>query len=84
MATPGIMELDVHGLNTHQAKIAIDSALKRAPAGAYRLRVLHGYHGGTALREMIRAQYKKHPRVLRLELGLNQGQTDLVLREYFS
>ena len=78
----GILELDLHGRNTYQAKIAIDSQLKRARSGVYRLRLIHGYHGGTALRDMIRETYRHHPRVLRVELGLNPGETDLVLREF--
>ncbi len=30
----------------------------------------------------IRKEYAKHPKVLRIELGLNPGETDLVLREF--
>ena len=78
----GILELDLHGMNTYQAKIAIDSQLKRAKQGVYRIRLIHGYHGGTALRDMIRKTYCHHPKVLRVELGLNPGETDLVLREF--
>ena len=78
----GILELDLHGMNTYQAKIAIDSQLKRAKQGVYRLRLIHGYRGGTALRDMIRETYRHHPRVLRVELGLNPGETELVLREF--
>ena len=78
----GILELDLHGMNTHQAKIAIDSQLKRAKQGVYRLRLIHGYRGGTALRDMIRETYRHHPRVLRVELGLNPGETELVLRDF--
>ena len=66
-----------------QAEIAIDAALRRAKAGTYRIRLIHGYQGGTALRNMIRTKYRSHPKVLRLEMGMNQGQTDLILREYF-
>lgn len=80
--TAGILELDLHGMNTYQAKIAIDSQLRRAKQGVYRIRLIHGYHGGTALRDMIRETYRHHPRVLRVELGLNPGETDLVLREF--
>ena len=76
-----IVELDVHGMTLYQAQIAIDAALKRA-GGAYRIRVIHGFHGGTALRDGIRERYAAHPKVKRIELGLNQGQTDLVLREF--
>ena len=76
-----IVELDVHGMTPYQAQIAVDAALRRA-GGAYRIRVIHGYRGGTALRDGIRARYAAHPKVLRVELGLNPGQTDLVLREF--
>ena len=76
-----IIELDVHGMTLYQAQIAIDAALRRA-GGAYRIRVIHGYRGGTALRDGIRGRYGAHPKVRRVELGLNPGQTDLVLREF--
>lgn len=76
-----IIELDVHNMNLHQACIAIDARLRRSK-GAYRLRVIHGYHGGTVLCDGIRSRYGKHPMVKRIELGLNQGETDLVLREF--
>ena len=77
----GLLELDLHGMNVYQAQIAVDSALRRARRGTYRLRLIHGYHGGTALRDMIRARYRSHPKVLRIELGFNSGETDLILRE---
>ena len=81
--TNAVLELDLHGCTVYQAEIAIDAALRRAKAGTYRIRLIHGYQGGTALRNMIRTKYRSHPKVLRLEMGMNQGQTDLVLREYF-
>ena len=76
-----IRELDVHGMTLYQAQIAIDAALRRAK-GVYRLRVIHGYHGGTALRDGIRKHYAANKAVLRVELGLNPGETDLVLRDF--
>jgi len=79
--TESIIEIDVHNMTLYQAKIAIDAKLKRAK-GAYRIRIIHGYHGGTVLRDAIRRDYAKHPQVKRIELGLNQGETDLVLREW--
>lgn len=78
----GIVELNLHGMSKVQAKACIDAALRRAGGGVYRLRLIHGYQRGTELRDMIRSAYKKHPKVLRVELPLNPGQTDLVLREY--
>ena len=76
----GIVELDLHGMTAYQARIAIDAALRRAKPGTYRIRIIHGYHGGTALRDMVRREYAG--RVLRIELELNPGATDLVLREF--
>ena len=78
----GTIRLDIHGMNCAQAQAAIDAALRRAGGSVYRLEVVHGYHGGTQLRDMVRRVYARHPRVKRLEVGLNQGATELVLREY--
>ena len=74
-------EIDVHAMTQVQAMAAIDAALRRARGDVYRLRVIHGYRSGTALRDMVRRRYASHPKVKRLELGLNPGITDLVLRE---
>ncbi len=81
MDSYGILELDVHGMTQVQAQVAIDAKLRRAK-GVYRLRVIHGWSRGTALRDFIRRHYRNHPQVLRVELGANPGVTDLVLREF--
>ncbi|MCL2513534.1 MAG: Smr/MutS family protein [Oscillospiraceae bacterium] len=83
MISTGIIELDIHGLNKRRAKTLIDSRLRAASNGVYRIRVIHGCHRGTELRDMVRSEYINHPRVLRLELGVGAGVTDLVLRELF-
>lgn len=64
-----------------QAITAIDAVLRRTKGEVYRLTVIHGYHGGTVLRDAVRAHYRSHPKVLRVELGLNPGETDLILKE---
>ena len=56
-------------------------ALRRAGAGVYRIRVIHGCNSGTALRELVRTEYARHPRVLRIA-DANPGVTELVLREF--
>ena len=78
----GTLTVDLHGKNTYQAKVAVDAVLRRAKAGTYRIRVVHGYHGGTALRDFIRTEYGHHPKVLRLLPSSDGGATELVLREY--
>ena len=79
--TAGTVTVDLHGMNCAQAQAAVDAALRRAGRSVYRIQVVHGYHGGNALRDMVRRTYRNHPKVVRVEMGLNQGVTELVLRE---
>ena len=74
----GIWEIDLHGKNEYQARVTLDAALRRVRPGTYRIRVIHGHHGGTALRELVRREYGRHPQVLRLEAA-GPGVTELVL-----
>ena len=46
-----------------------------------RIRVIHGYNGGTRIRSMLREEYG-YGRGKRIEMGDNQGITELVLREF--
>ena len=74
----GIVTIDLHGKNEYQARITIDAALRRS-RGVYRIRCIHGYHGGTVLRNLLHREYEG--KVLRLQT-VNEGTTDLVLREF--
>ena len=76
----GVVTLDLHGKNAFQARICIDAALRRS-AGAYRLRLVHGYLRGNVLSDVIRSEYANNPKVLRAE-PVSDGVTELVLREY--
>lgn len=77
-----VVEIDLHGRNSYQAKIAIDAALRRASAATHRIRIIHGCNSGTALMDFVRESYAAHPRVLRIAAGRNRGVTELILREY--
>lgn len=74
-------EIDIHEMTKTQALAAVDAKLKRSDTSVYSIRVVHGYHGGTVLRDAVRARYARHPKVKRIELGLNPGETTLILRE---
>lgn len=78
----GILEIDIHGLNQQQAQKVIDVKLRKASASVYRIRVIHGFHGGTSLKEMVQREYRNYDKVIRIESGGNQGETFLVLREF--
>jgi DNA-nicking Smr family endonuclease len=76
------MEVDLHGKTCYQARIMMNVAFRRATAADYRLRAIHGYVRGSALKDMLLEEYARHPKVLRIEPGLNPGETIFVLREY--
>ena len=71
-------ELDLHGMTSSEAKQTLDLTLKKLPDDVRELTVIHGYRGGTALKDMVKRY--SHPRVERKIVGLNQGSTILVIR----
>lgn len=77
------MEIDLHGRNLDQARVMMRSALARATSADYRLRAIHGYTRGSAIKEMLLDEFLKHPKVIRVERTSNPGETIFVLREYF-
>lgn len=83
MKETGIVELDIHNMTWYQAKTFIDSRIKRAKKDVYVIRIIHGYHSGTKLRDMVRKEYRSNPKVKRVELSMNQGVTDIILRDLF-
>ena len=80
-----IIEIDVHGLTAEQAVNKIDRLVQSADNTVYRIRVIHGYHGGTRIREAIRREfgYGLEPKIKKILPGDNEGITELVLREYY-
>ena len=80
----GIIEIDVHGKNVEAAVEEIRKCLDNVKPGVYRIRIIHGYNGGTRIRDGIRDEfsYGREPKVKRITMGDNQGITELVLREF--
>lgn len=76
------MTIDLHGYTQEEAIRAIDRLLSRADAGTYRIRVIHGYHRGTSIKNVIRDTYRYDAKVKRVVPGDNMGITELVLREW--
>ncbi len=71
--------IDLHGQTRESAKKLIDSELKKLPPDTREVEIVHGFHQGTSLRDMVRAY--KHPKVERKILGLNQGTTVFIIRQ---
>ena len=80
----GIIEIDVHKMNVEEALNAIQKQIDNAGKSVYRIRVIHGYHGGTRIAAGIREEfgYEREPKVRRIVVGQNQGITELILREF--
>ena len=58
----GVMELDLHGMNTYQAQIAIDAALRRCGGGAPHPRLPGRHrHPGYAVDGVQQAQSSETP-----------------------
>lgn len=83
MASP-IIEIDCHGLTVDQAVRKIEVTLHTAPEATYRIRVIHGYNRGTAIKDAVLREfgYGLEPRVKRIVPGDNMGITELILKEY--
>ena len=77
-----IIEVDVHGLNVCEAESLIDRKLATAGSGVYRIKIIHGYNRGTAIRDMIYQVFRNYDEVKKIIGGNNQGETYLVLKEY--
>lgn len=82
--TNGIIEIDVHGKNVEDAVKEVKKQLDHAKPSVYRIRIIHGFHGGTRIRNGIwdEFSYGREPKVKRITMGDNQGITELVLREF--
>ena len=83
MMNSPIIEFDVHGLRTEESVAAIQKQVDQAGSAVYKIRVIHGYNGGTRIRSAIREEfsYGREPKVRRITMGANEGITELILRE---
>lgn len=81
--SPGILEIDLHGLNVEDAIKKVNSTVNKADKSVYIVRVIHGYRSGTRIKEAIvdDFSYGRNPKVKSIRPGKNQGITELVLRD---
>lgn len=80
MSAP-IVSLDLHGMRQEEACLAIDRELAAIGNSTYQIKLIHGFHRGTSLRDMVMREYRHHPMVRRVAPGENQGVTVLIIRE---
>ncbi|HIS68518.1 MAG TPA: Smr/MutS family protein [Candidatus Gallacutalibacter stercoravium] len=73
------LEVDIHGMKAAEAKRQLELLLSRAAPNIKEIVVIHGYHGGKVLQDMVRKDLK-HARIQSKMLSLNSGQTILILK----
>ncbi len=80
--TSGIIEVDLHGLRVEEAIRKVEKELSKASGSVYMIRLIHGYHGGTRIKEAVEDEfsYGRNSRVKSIRPGSNPGITELVLR----
>ena len=80
--TSGIIEIDLHGMRVEEAIKRVKSEVRKAPGSVYVIRLIHGYHGGTRIREAVEEEfsYGRDDKVKSIRSGSNPGITELVLR----
>ena len=83
MISSGIIEIDLHGLRADEAFRKAENAVRSADGSVYIIRCIHGYHGGTAIRERLEDEfsYGRNEKVKAVRQGVNPGITELILRE---
>lgn len=75
---PYSIEIDLHGHTVDSARRLITDTLKTLPKDVREVSVIHGYHSGNALRNMV-SKYS-NAKIERKILGLNQGVTIFIIK----
>ena len=75
---PYSIEIDLHGHTVDSARALITNTLKTLPCDVREVEFIHGYRGGTALRDMV-SRYS-NSKIERKIFGLNRGVTIFVIR----
>ena len=75
-----ILVVDLHELTVAEAAYYLEKELDTAPEYVKVVEVIHGFHQGRAILEMVRKEFK-HPRIKRKYLGFNGGTTKFELNK---
>ena len=73
------IQIDLHGQTIESARKILTNRLKALPSDVREVVVVHGYHRGASLQNMVRCY--KHPKIERKILGLNQGSTIFIIKK---
>lgn len=71
--------IDIHGETRQSGRKLLENKLKSLSKNTREVIVIHGYHQGNTLQQMVRSF--KHPMVEIKILGLNQGETIFLIKK---
>ncbi len=75
-----ILIVDLHEMTVAEARYYLEKELNTAPEYIKVVEVIHGFHKGKAILEMVRKEFK-HVRIKRKYLTLNRGITRFELKD---
>ena len=75
-----ILVVDLHEMTVAEAAYYLEKELDTAPEYIKVVEVIHGFHKGRAILNMVRKEFK-HPRIERKYLSLNGGTTKFELKK---
>lgn len=82
MMNSPIIEFDVHGMRTEDAVAAIQKKVDQAGTAVYKIRVIHGYNGGTGSAQLSgKSSVMDGNRGKAHHNGCKGGDYGLILRE---
>lgn len=73
------VEIDVHNMKKEEARRYLTLFLNRVNGSVREVRIIHGWAGGTVLRDMIRRGLR-HPKIQAKVESTNPGVTILMLK----
>lgn len=74
--------IDIHGYTVNEAKKYIEQTIAKLDKNVTELVVIHGYHGGNQLKNLLRNPNGiRSRRIRRRKYTMNQGETILELYE---
>ena len=75
-----MVEIDIHGYTEYDAIKILEKFIVSCDYSVKQILVIHGYHGGSVLKDMVRNSNKlRSKRIKRRRPTMNQGETILEL-----
>ncbi len=75
-----MIEIDIHGYTEYDAMKLLEKFIVNCDENEKQILVIHGYHSGNVLKEMVRNSTKlRSKRIRRRKSTMNQGETILEL-----